>query len=156
MTLSPVGLQFLMTAEGFCDHVYDDAGHPAIGYGCDLTPEQAQEFNGKTISKDDAQAMLLGRIYPIEKALPGLVTVPLTQGQYDACCSFAYNLGIGALSRSLLLVKLNRGDVKGAAEEFLRWDHIGGAENPGLKARRQGERAMFLQPVPNPIAGVTS
>lgn len=144
MTLSPAGLEFIKKAEGFRATIYDDCGHQAIGYGCDLTAAEVSRYSGLTISEADAEAMLRDRLKPVEAAITRLVIPTLTQGQHDALCSFAYNLGINALTRSTLLIKLNRGDFSGAAEEFLRWDHIGGMENPGLLARRKSEMAMFL------------
>ena len=70
--------------------------------------------------------------------------VELTQGQFDALVSFAYNVGSRALSTSTLLKKLNAGDIKGAADEFLRWNKSGGKVMPGLTNRRKAERALFL------------
>jgi len=74
--------------------------------------------------------------------------VELTQGQYDAMTSFVFNIGAGALSGSTLLKKLKAGDLVGAANEFLRWDHEkeggGEIESAGLAARRADERRMFL------------
>lgn len=58
--------------------------------------------------------------------------------------SFAYNIGSRALSTSTLLKKLNAGDIKGAADEFLRWNKAGGKILNGLTCRREAERALFL------------
>ncbi|MCD9436513.1 lysozyme, partial [Klebsiella pneumoniae] len=48
------------------------------------------------------------------------------------------------LSTSTLLKKLNAGDIKGAADEFLRWNKSGGKVLNGLTRRREAERALFL------------
>ncbi|MGI1239452.1 glycoside hydrolase family protein, partial [Klebsiella quasipneumoniae subsp. similipneumoniae] len=40
--------------------------------------------------------------------------------------------------------KLNAGDVKGAADEFLRWNRSGGKVMAGLTNRRKEEREVFL------------
>ena len=73
-----------------------------------------------------------------------LLTVQATQGQFDALVSFAFNLGLGALRGSTLLKKLNVGNVKGAADQFLLWVNAAGKVLPGLQKRRQDERALFL------------
>ena len=65
------------------------------------------------------------------------------QAQFDALCSFTFNLGGGALSSSTLLRKLNERDYAGAAEEFPRWCHAGGREVPGLVRRRLAEQSLF-------------
>ncbi|EDH9820259.1 TPA_asm: lysozyme, partial [Salmonella enterica subsp. enterica serovar Typhimurium] len=79
-----------------------------------------------------------------ENDVSRLVKVKLTQGQFDALVSFAYNLGARTLSSSTLLRKLNSGDYAGAADEFLRWNKAGGKVLNGLTRRREAERALFL------------
>jgi hypothetical protein len=73
-----------------------------------------------------------------------LVTVPLTQNQFDALVSFTYNLGEGALAESGLLRKLNAGDYAGAAPEFAKWVRAGGVILPGLVRRRAAEADLFV------------
>ena len=68
----------------------------------------------------------------------------LTQCEFDAVCSFTFNLGIKRFAGSTLLMLLKKGDIQGAADEFPRWDHDGGLVIPGLRTRRMLERAMFL------------
>jgi lysozyme len=72
------------------------------------------------------------------------VLVLVSQQQFDALCSLAYNVGCGSVTKSTLLKKLNAGDIPGAAAEFVKWDHAGGKELAGLKARREAEAAQFL------------
>ena len=43
-------------------------------------------------------------------------------------------------------MKLDRGDVEGAADELLRWKKAGGRTLAGLVRRRVAERALFLTP----------
>ncbi|WP_148180748.1 glycoside hydrolase family protein, partial [Klebsiella pneumoniae] len=38
----------------------------------------------------------------------------------------------------------NAGDIKGAADEFLRWNKSGKEVMPGLTNRRKAEREVFL------------
>ena len=47
---------------------------------------------------------------PIEQGVERRVAVTITQGQFDALVSFAYNLGLRALENSTLLRRLNAGD----------------------------------------------
>lgn len=79
-----------------------------------------------------------------------LVTVPLTQEQFDALISLTYNIGIGVhdgkkgdFADSTLLVKLNAGDYVGAAAEFPKWNMQAGKVLPGLTTRRIAERLHF-------------
>jgi lysozyme len=41
-------------------------------------------------------------------------------------------------------MKINRGDIAGAAEAFMAWTKGGGRELPGLVKRRKAERALCL------------
>lgn len=67
-----------------------------------------------------------------------------SQGQLDALVSFAFNVGLGALQRSTLRQKHNRGDYEGAANEFLKYTKGGGKVLPGLVKRRNDEKALYL------------
>jgi lysozyme len=66
------------------------------------------------------------------------------QGWLDSLVSFSFNLGLGTIQRSTLRQKHNRGDYKGAAEEFLKYTKAGGKVLKGLVNRRNDERALYL------------
>jgi lysozyme len=83
-----------------------------------------------------------------EASVRRLVEVPLTQGQFDALVSFAYNCGAGNLAGSTLLKLLNQGDYEGAALEFPKWTHGAGKVLPGLVRRRAAEALMFQDALP--------
>lgn len=88
--------------------------------------------------------MFASELADCERAVSAAVTVSLSQSQFDALVSFAYNVGIGAFRSSTLLRKLNAGDYQGAADQFLLWDKNDGKVMRGLTRRRQAERALFL------------
>lgn len=71
----------------------------------------------------------------------------VTDDQFAALVSFTYNCGVGSLKSSTLLQKLNRGDLLGAAEEFLKWNKAQGQVMAGLARRREAERRLFLSPI---------
>jgi lysozyme len=77
-----------------------------------------------------------------------LVKVPLSQNQFDALCSFVFNVGTRNFEYSTLLQKLNVGNYAGAAEQFKQWDKVtlDGQLVPstGLLRRRQLEEQLFL------------
>lgn len=66
------------------------------------------------------------------------------QGAFDACVSFAYNAGLGNFQRSQIRMRINRGDMEGAAEQFMTWVKGGGKVLPGLVKRRIAEKNLFL------------
>ena len=77
-------------------------------------------------------------------AVNRLVTVPLTQNQFDSLVDFVYNLGEGSFAKSTLLRKLNNKDYIGASEEFQKWVFDNGKVQPGLVSRRYREKQLFL------------
>jgi len=96
------------------------------------------------ITFDQAVALLHGDLVNAGRDVASLVGVPLNDNQFGALTSFTFNLGVGNLSSSTLLKKLNRADYSGAAEEFPRWVRAGGKVLPGLVKRRAAERELFL------------
>lgn len=107
---------------------------------------------GLVWTQAQADAAFVQDLAKTEAGVQRLVKVPLTQGQFDALVSFAYNVGLDenkngkaeGLGESTLLRKLNAKDYAGAAEQFLVWNKNDGAVMYGLTRRRTGERAMFL------------
>jgi lysozyme len=144
--ISETGLRLIAALEGFSPQPYRNAvGDWAIGFGhtygvTEQTPEIAEAEAHELLIED------IGNSYgPAIDAL-GL---PLTQSQFDAVCSFVYQLGVGVLSRSSpfgshLLVR----DWLSAGNAMLLYDRQAGAEVPALQHRRKLERAMFLAPPP--------
>lgn len=110
-----------------------------IGYGSTgphVTP-------GKVITAAQADELLQDDLDRFEKAVTRLVTVPLTQNQYDALVSFAFNVGISALERSTLLKRVNAKLFDQARAEFAKWNRAGGRPLAGLTRRRAAEAALF-------------
>ena len=139
MQISKAGLDLIKQFEGLYLKAYRcPAGVPTIGYG-----HTAGVAMGQTITQQQADDYLRRDVRQFERAVARLVTVPLTQGQFDALVSFAFNLGDGALAQSTLLRLLNAGDYAGAAAQFDRWNKAGGRVLPGLVRRRAAERALF-------------
>jgi lysozyme len=141
MHLSAAGLDLIKQSEGFRPKTYFDiAGYPTIGYGHRLEP---RECYPEGICQTQAEVILLWDIHTAEQAVSRLVTVPLTQGQFDALVDFVFNLGASRLATSTLLHELNTGRSEAAALQLLRWDHSGDHESAALKARRQAEYRLW-------------
>lgn len=98
---------------------------------------------GMTITIEQAEAYLSLDLLIVDNGLRKLITAPVTQNQWDALASFAFNLGLGALGGSTLLKLVNAGKFDQAAEQFHIWDHAGGKELAGLETRRLAEAALF-------------
>lgn len=99
---------------------------------------------GTKITQEEADRYLREDLKSFEHAVNCALTRPVSQNQFDALVSFTYNLGAGALKGSTLLKLLNAGNIKGAAEEFPKWNKAAGKVLEGLTKRRMEERQLFL------------
>lgn len=156
MKLSDAGLATIRQFEGFRADAYPDPGSSnglpvTIGYGSTRDEDGRPIKLGDTITRERADELLRHEVAATEREVERLVTVPLTQPQFDALVSFAFNVGTGALDASTLRRKLNAGDYAGAADELLRWDKNDGRVMAGLSRRRRAERELFLSAAPAPV-----
>lgn len=114
-----------------------------IGYG-DTGPDVRP---GLTITEAEAEERLLRRLEEeFEPGVERMLAVEVTDNQFSALVSFAYNVGLRALSESSLLRLVNAEDIEGAAAQFSRWNKSGGKVLDGLITRRAAERELFLTP----------
>ena len=141
MTTSQNGINLIKQFEGFRAVPYKDiAGFPTIGYGHLIQPGEV--FGA--VSSVDATTLLITDLATAEICINTYVTTTINQNQFDALASFVYNLGCGKLKMSTLLKLINAGELELAADEFLKWNHAGGAVVKGLTERRKAERDLFL------------
>lgn len=133
---------FVASFEGLRLEAYRcSAGVLTIGYGhtgSDVKPTSK-------LTKEQAWDLLVKDLTVRANELARYINVPLSQNQYVALLSFAFNLGIGALTSSTLLKRLNEGLYEDAAYQFLRWNKAGGKVLPGLVRRRTAEMELFLK-----------
>ena len=150
LSLSAAALVGIVLHEGYSDRaiIPVPGDVPTIGFGT-----TAGVKLGDTITPPQALARALVDVQQFEGAIKTCVTVPLTQNEYDAYVSFAYNVGSRAFCQSTLVKKLNLGDFKGACDELLRWRYFQGKdcalpENRrlcgGLVKRREAEYRKCL------------
>lgn len=151
MKISQRGLDLIKSFESYlkplpdgrCTTYLCPAGVVTIGWGCTKGVKV-----GDVWTREEAEEGLRRELAKCEAAVLKLVTVDLTQPQFDALVSFVYNCGEGALKVSSILKKLNRGDVAGAAASFSAWNKatVKGrkVELRGLTRRRAAEKALFL------------
>lgn len=150
MKTSQAGVDLIKTFEGKRLKSYPDpatGGEPwTIGYGTTTSAGVGKIKKGMIIPEAQAESMLVRSLPPYEGAVEKAVTVPLTQHQFDALVSFAYNVGPLNMSRSSVVRYLNAGDITKAAGAFLLWNKAAGRVMPGLTRRRAAERDLFLKP----------
>jgi GH24 family phage-related lysozyme (muramidase) len=141
--VTQVGLDFIKRFEGFSPTIYIcPAGWPTIGYGHVVHDGERDRFADE-IGKDEAEDLLRRDMGVAERGVLRLISVPLTDGQFDALLSFTYNLGSGALQRSTLRRKVNCEEHAAVPVEFRKWVWAGGRKLRGLIRRREAEAAHY-------------
>jgi len=132
---------------GYFMPYYCPAGVLTIGWG--HTNHHGRTFDTSTRwTQAECDAEFVSDMRGFERAVKKRVKVPLTQYQFDALVSFAYNCGEGNLAKSTLLRKVNAGDHAGAARQFAAWNKGGGRVLSGLVRRRASE-ALLYQGIPD-------
>lgn len=118
------------------------AGKWTIGYGSTKGVR-----SGLKITVEEAEQRLMEDLREFEAVVKRNVLVPLSQYQFDALVSWAFNLGEGNLRSSTMLKKLNQGDYQAVPEQMMRWNKArtdaGLQVLPGLTRRRAAEAALF-------------
>jgi len=142
--VNQAGVDLIRRFEGCRLDAYPDPGTGGapitIGYGA-TGPGIAP---GVVWTQEEAEARLVEDLARFADGVERLVEVDLSDNQFAAIVSFAFNVGLGALRDSTLLRKLNAGDYEGAADQLPRWARAGGRIMPGLTRRRAAERDLFL------------
>ena len=144
METSQKGIDLIKRYEGLVTHSYFcPAGYPTIGYG-----HVKGVKKGDVVTEAQAENLLKQDLKTFEQGLCKMLNAEelnVTQNQFDALISFAFNLGLSALAGSTLWRLFIHGDIQGAANEFTKWIYAGGKPLEGLKRRRQAERELFLK-----------
>lgn len=106
----------------------------------------ADEHEAEQLLRLDLQTVADG----LQKLLLSRPREEMNDNQFGALVSFAFNLGLGNLSKSTLLQRVNSRDYLGAVAEFPKWNLANKKPLRGLTRRRLSEAALFCS-FPNPI-----
>ena len=138
--MSAAALLALAGFEGFSDHAYQPLPGDKWTYGFGHT---AGVEKGDAIDLYGAVRLLKDDVKIFESAVNEVVTVPVTQFQFDALVMFTYNVGVYAFKDSTLLKCLNKSDFVCVSREWMRWKYFHGKPVKGLENRRARELAIF-------------
>jgi GH24 family phage-related lysozyme (muramidase) len=141
--INAAGLQLIKDFEGLrLDSYICPAGVLTIGYGS--TGEHV--YSGQHITEPEAEELLRKDLWRFEDCVSSRVEVLLTDSEYAALVSFAFNCGCGALQESTLLRRLNAGEPKPRvfSEELPKWVNGPDGPLPGLVRRREAELELAL------------
>lgn len=155
MKISEKGKKLLAQWEGYKKKVYkDSAGKLTIGVGHLLTQKEISSgqivINGEPVSyknclTDENVIDLLGQdLIRFEQDVDRTIKVSLNQNQFDALVSFAFNVGDGAFSENIGVVRvLNKGLYEAVPDELRKWRKAGGKVVTGLVNRRENEIKLW-------------
>lgn len=148
MIINQEALDLIKRFEGLRLTAYQDSvGVWTIGYG---TTARAGigvfPKAGMTCTEAEAEAWLRAVVDKFARQVGAMITRPVTDNQFGAMVSLAYNIGPGNFSTSSVLKKTNAGDFAGAAASFALWNKAGGKVLKGLVTRRAAEAALYAKP----------
>lgn len=154
--MSDKGRKLLQQWEGIRKVMYlDSVGLPTIGCGHLLT--KSELYSGKILvsgapvkfreglNESQIDILLSQDLTTVNSALNTGINVELTQNQFDALCSFAFNVGIPAFLSSTLRRLLNKGEIDSIPFQLRRWNIAGGKISNGLINRREHEIKLFTE-----------
>lgn len=134
--------------EGFRSSPYMcPANVPTIGYGTTRYPNgEKVKLSDKDVNQNEALLFLNYDIKAFSLSVDAMAVDTITQSQFDALVSFAYNLGSHALKNSTLLRVVNANPNNSRiAREFKKWVYAGGKILQGLISRRNEEAELYFQ-----------
>ena len=147
MKIDKKGYDLIKEFEGLSLKPYKcSAGVPTIGYGSTYYENGTRvQMSDAPITKQRAEQLLQHTADRFASKVANLIKKPVTQNQFNALVSFAFNLGVRALQNSTLLrlVNINPNDAN-IAKEFLKWNKAGGKVVQGLTNRRIKESALYF------------
>ena len=139
MNIGQKGIDLIKHFEGCELNAYKcPAGVWTIGYG-----HIKGVSEGMSITQEQAEQMLLDELKEYENYINELVTVNLSQNQFDALVSWVYNLGPANLKASTMLKVLNDGKYEDVPYQMKRWNKAGGKVLDGLVRRREAEALLY-------------
>lgn len=155
--ISDEGVEFVGSWEGFYSKAYEDPYYPnnqswwTIGYGTTyaVTPSAFPNGLNSTCTKDQAIGWLRDEMSNCATTIKNKLasnSVTLSQNEFDALVSFAYNCGTGGLFGSTLWKNVIAGvkDSSTITANFQAWSKANGVVSQGLLNRRNKEAAMFI------------
>ncbi len=144
LKLSPQGYDLIREFEGLRTETYRDAvGVWTIGYGHTSAAGEPHVKPGMVITESEATEILERDVEGFADGVRHHVRVHLTDEQFSALVSFAYNVGLGNFARSSVLKAVNTRDFEAVPRRLALWNKAGGRTLPGLIRRRAAEAALF-------------
>jgi len=117
-----------------------------IGYGNTFYEDGTKVKDGDVITQQRADELAKFIIDQFAVTIAPFILQPLTDNQFSACVSLAYNIGTGGFKKSSVFKKLNiNPNDPTIADSFRLWNKGGGKVLAGLVKRREAEIALYFK-----------
>lgn len=147
MRIDTHGLALIEAFEGFRGKAYRcPAGVLTIGYGHTSMAGPPAVKAGQSMTRVEAAKVLERDLGDFGAGVQDMVRTDLSDHQYAALVSFAYNVGLGAFRSSSVLRAVNARDFESVPRRLNLWVKAGPRVLPGLVRRRAAEGALFMMP----------
>lgn len=143
--INKAGKDLIKSYEGLRLTAYKcSANVDTIGYGNTFYEDGTKVKPGDKITLDRANKLFDFIIEKFAVKVKEMINSDVTENQFAALVSFAYNCGTAALAKSTLLKKVNK-DPKDPTikDEFMKWTKAGGKQLTGLVKRRASEAKLY-------------
>ena len=147
MKLTKKGINLIKEFEGLRLTAYrDSVGVWTIGYGNTFYEDGSTVKQGDKITQERADSLFRSILDKFADQVCNSLTNPdrVSDAQFSAMVSLAYNIGVGAFKGSTLLRKVNANPCDPTIpDEFIRWNKAGGKVLAGLTRRRKAEEDLY-------------
>jgi lysozyme len=146
MRINDKGIALIKSFEGCKLRAYQDSvGIWTVGYGATFYQDGSKVKSVDILTQQQADDLLNYHVNLFADKVKPLIKGELSDNQFSALVSFAFNLGAGALSKSTLLKKVNANpEDESIRAEFAKWDKAGGKQLRGLTRRRKAEADLYF------------
>lgn len=147
MKLNKAGADLIKEFEGCKLKSYQcSALRWTIGYGNTFFEDGTPVVAGNAITQQKAEQLFEIIANEFSAKVAKLVTSNVTDNQFGALTSFAYNCGVVNLQKSTLLKKVNANhNDPSIRAEFMKWNKAGGKVLAGLTRRREAEANLYFK-----------
>ena len=147
MKINQAGKDLIKNFEGCKLKAYQcSALHWTLGWGLTFYPDGTKVKQGDVITQERADELFDYILEDFINKVRPLIKKDLTENNFSALVSFAYNVGVGNLKNSTLLKKVNTNPSdETIRSEFMKWVRAGGKELAGLKRRRKAEADLYFK-----------
>jgi lysozyme len=148
MKVNAEGYALLKKFEGCVLKAYKcPAGVWTIGFGNTFYEDGTKVKEGDVITQQRADELAKFIVEQFATSIRAMIKQPLSENQFSACVSLAYNIGTGGFKKSSVLRKLNANPTDPTiADSFRLWNKGGGVILKGLVRRREAEIALYFKP----------